>query len=53
MMIKIAGYCRVSTDKEDQINSFETQHSYFSEYIRNHPEWKLYEIYAGEGIVGT
>ena len=52
-MIKVAGYCRVSTDKEDQINSFETQQKYFREYIRNHPEWQLYEIYADEGITGT
>ena len=52
-MIRVAAYCRVSTDKEDQIHSFETQQKYFREYIRNHPEWQLYEIYADEGITGT
>ena len=52
-MLKIASYCRVSTDKEDQANSFETQKRYFREYIKQHPDWELYEIYADEGISGT
>ena len=52
-MIKVASYCRVSTDKDDQANSFETQQRYFREYIQNRPDWELYEIYADEGITGT
>ena len=52
-MIKVASYCRVSTDKDDQANSFETQQRYFREYIESHPDWELYEIYADEGITGT
>lgn len=52
-MIKIASYCRVSTNKDDQANSFETQKAYFREYIRRNPDWELYEIYADEGITGT
>ena len=52
-MIKVAGYCRVSTDKDDQLNSFEAQKRYFRDYIENQPEWELYEIYADEGITGT
>ena len=52
-MIKVASYCRVSTDKDDQANSFETQKRYFRAYIENHPDWELYEIYADEGITGT
>ena len=52
-MIKVASYCRVSTDKDDQINSFETQKAYFREYIQRNPDWELYEIYADEGITGT
>ena len=32
-MIKVAAYCRVSTDKDDQINSFESQKCYFEKYI--------------------
>lgn len=52
-MIRVAGYCRVSTDKSDQANSFETQQQYFREYIGRNPHWELYEIYADEGITGT
>jgi len=52
-MIKVAGYCRVSTDKADQANSFETQKAYFREYIQRNSHWELYEIYADEGITGT
>ena len=52
-MIKVASYCRVSTDKEDQANSFESQQRFFREYIGRHPDWELYEIYADEGITGT
>ena len=52
-MIKVASYCRVSTEKDDQANSFETQKRYFRAYIENHPDWELYEIYADEGITGT
>lgn len=52
-MIKVAVYCRVSTDKEDQANSFESQKRYFREYIEQRPDWELYDIYADEGITGT
>lgn len=52
-MINVAGYCRVSTDKEDQANSFEAQKRYFIDYIAQNPHWQLYAIYADEGISGT
>ena len=51
--MKVAVYCRVSTDKEDQSNSFEAQKSYFEDYIRRRSGWELYRIYADEGISGT
>lgn len=50
---KVAAYCRVSTDNDDQINSFESQKRYFKQYIEHHPNWELYEIFADEGISGT
>ena len=50
---RVAAYCRVSTDKTDQKNSFESQKEYFTEYIRSHSEWILYEIYTDEGVTGT
>lgn len=52
-MMKVAVYCRVSTDKDDQINSFESQQKFFREYIDRQPNWELYEVYADEGITGT
>lgn len=52
-MIKVASYCRVSTDSADQANSFESQQRYFREYIERHPDWELYRVYADEGITGT
>ena len=51
--MKVAAYCRVSTDKEDQANSFESQQRYFREYIGRQPDWELYQVYADEGITGT
>jgi len=44
---------RLSSDKDDQANSFVSQKRYFEEYIRRNPEWELHEIYADEGISGT
>jgi len=52
-MQKVAAYCRVSTDKEDQINSLGSQKKYFREYINRNPVWDLTEIYVDEGITGT
>lgn len=52
-MIKVAVYCRVSTEKDDQANSFEAQQRYFKEYIDRKPEWEHYRTYADEGISGT
>jgi len=50
--INIAAYCRVSTEKEDQLNSLETQKQFFTEYA-NHNNHNLVKIYADEGISGT
>lgn len=50
---KVAVYCRVSTDNEDQANSFESQQRYFRLYIDRNPDWELYSIFADEGISGT
>ena len=50
---RVAAYCRVSTDNEDQANSFESQQRYFKQYIEQNPDWELYGIFADEGISGT
>ncbi len=49
----MAAYCRVSTDSQDQADSFESQRTFFKQYIERNPEWELYEIFADEGISGT
>jgi len=51
--VNVASYCRVSTDKADQANSFEAQCRYFDALIRQHPGWELYRVYADEGVTGT
>ncbi len=52
-MKRVAVYCRVSTDSEDQRHSFESQQRYFAQYIRNHADWRLVEIFADEDLSGT
>ncbi|MBQ6874764.1 MAG: recombinase family protein [Lachnospiraceae bacterium] len=52
-MLRVAAYCRVSTDREEQSNSFESQREFFREWIARNPEWELVEIFADEGISGT
>lgn len=51
--LKVAAYARVSTDKDDQANSLENQRNYFTNYILNHADWQLTEVYYDEGISGT
>ena len=50
--MRIAAYCRVSTDKEDQLNSLATQKEFFEEYAKRTGD-TLVRIYADEGITGT
>lgn len=50
--MNIAAYCRVSTDKTDQLNSLETQKEFFLEYTK-HTGDKLIKLYADEDIFGT
>lgn len=50
---KVAGYARVSTDKDEQQNSYEAQVEYYTDYIKRNPEWEFVEVYTDEGISGT
>lgn len=50
---RVAAYARVSTDEEEQLNSYEAQVRYYSEYIKSHPDWEFVEVYSDEGISGT
>lgn len=51
--IRLAAYCRVSSDSADQLHSFAAQIRYYSEYTAKHPEYELVDIYADEGLTGT
>ena len=51
--IKVAAYCRVSTDDEDQLNSYRVQKDYYTRYIANNEKWEYVDVYADEGITGT
>lgn len=50
---RVAAYCRVSTEFEEQESSYETQVSHYTSYIENHPDWELAGIYADDGISAT
>lgn len=49
----VAAYCRVSSDSEDQRNSFAAQNAYYTEFVAGKENWTLVDIYADEGITGT
>ena len=51
--LRVAAYCRVSSEKDEQLNSFEVQVSYYTEKINSKAEWKFAGVYADEGITGT
>jgi DNA invertase Pin-like site-specific DNA recombinase len=51
--LNVAGYCRVSTEQDEQLMSYETQKKYYSELIARTPEWSLAGIYADSGISGA
>ena len=53
LKIRVAAYCRVSTEQEEQENSFRNQVEYYTRYISEHPDYELAGIYADEGISGT
>ncbi len=52
-VIRVAAYCRVSTDQETQETSFENQMATYRQIICEHPGWKLAGIYADKGLTGT
>lgn len=51
--LRVAAYCRVSTDSDEQAGSYETQVNHYTEYIGRNKEWELAGIYTDDGISGT
>ena len=52
-IIRVAAYCRVSTDSAEQLDSYQAQIAYYTDYIAKNPGWRFAGIYADEGITGT
>ena len=50
---RVAAYCRVSTDSEEQMTSYEAQVKYYTRFIQSNKDWEFAGIYADEGITGT
>ena len=50
---RVAAYCRVSTDTDEQSTSYEAQVDHYTEYIKKNPAWECAGIYADDGISGT
>lgn len=51
--LRVAAYCRVSSDSRDQLNSFAAQNAHYTALINENPDWELVDIYADRGITGT
>lgn len=51
--LRVAAYCRVSSNSEDQQHSYAVQIRYYTEYIGQHEGWELVDIYADCGLTGT
>ncbi len=51
--LRIAAYCRVSTDDEEQLTSYEAQRTTYTDKIMSNPDWTMAGIFADEGITGT
>jgi len=51
--LRVAAYCRVSTDEEEQLTSYEAQQNYYTDYIMKNRDWTMAGIFADEGITGT
>ena len=53
ILLRVAAYCRVSTDDEDQLNSYRSQVAYYTDMINKREDWTFAGVYADEGITGT
>ena len=50
---RVAAYCRVSTNNQEQLNSYEAQKAYYTQKIEENPDWELAGIFADKGLSGT
>ena len=52
-VLRVAVYIRVSTDSDDQLNSFENQKTYYEDFVQRYPNWKYVGLYDDEAKSGT
>ena len=48
---RVAGYARVSTDSDEQFTSYEAQVDYYTQYIKQNPEWDFVKVYTDEAVI--
>ena len=48
---RVAAYCRVSTDSEEQLNSYAAQKNYYTQKIEENPDWEMAGVFADERII--
>lgn len=51
--LRVAAYCRVSTDSDEQATSYDAQVEHYSNFIQKNVEWEFAGIFADDGISGT
>lgn len=51
--LRVAAYCRVSTDSDEQLTSYQNQLAYYTDKIMKNPDWTMAGLFADEGITGT
>lgn len=51
--LRVAAYCRVSTDSDEQATSYDAQVEHYTDYIQKNPEWEFAGIFSDDGISGT
>ena len=49
--LRVAAYCRVSSDSDDQLNSYLAQVDYYTRHISDNPDWELADIYADGPVI--
>lgn len=51
--LRVAAYCRVSTDNDEQLSSYENQRAYYTDKIMRESDWTMVDVFADEGKTGT
>lgn len=49
--LRVAAYCRVSSDSADQLHSYAAQIRYYTDLIQNHEGWEMVDVYAEKSVI--